>query len=337
MPKNNRNIVSVGLAATMALIPLATQASDDGENWDDWVNQRLQKNVGTSVQKTQPVKVQPQKRVPIREVQTPPKKKDPISQGEMDKVVAPPSRYVGRPFTLDRDAYVKYRRTRYLKHEVEAVVSAVSDKENWDKIANSFEVLKQAWTNGPDRYRAYDAFVTAVGGGTWNKLMAARLMIPVQVILANSHSRYDLSAPLTPEKMEKNFKTAIDYMQKISYECATQNFLRDIDYLNKNPADIPAWRKNAGAYDDVTRASVPYLESLGRQVDADEKQKKQRQLSSQKPSEPEEKGILKKIYDKIMEWANDRKIVKPQNGTVQSVNSKGKKQMKHMSGRGANK
>ena len=43
MPKNNRNIVSVGLAATMALIPLATQASDDGENWDDWVNQRLQK------------------------------------------------------------------------------------------------------------------------------------------------------------------------------------------------------------------------------------------------------------------------------------------------------
>lgn len=59
--------------------------------------------------------------------------------------------------------------------------------------------------------------------------------------------------------------------------------------------------------------------------------------ASQEPSAPKEKGALKRLYDRVMDWANDRKIVKPQNGTVQSVNSKGKKQMKHMSGRGANK
>ena len=319
MPKNNRNIVSVGLAATMALIPLATQASDDGENWDDWVNQRLQKNVGTSVQKTQAVKVQPQKRVPIREVQTPQKKKDPISQEEIDEVIAPPRIRVGAVFRYEDDN--KGSKKEYCKRDKLAVIARASDVENFDNISEAFYNLETAWHSNKDKYQALDVYVNAVYNGRWNDKDVAQLMFPVLVMMGETVERPN--GDLTPKMMKKLFEDTFKRTEKYFFECSVRNMLRDKAYLDKSSASERfAWRKYAGAWDRVSKSNVPYL--LGRA----------RSLSQELPSNGhEDGGVIKKwikgAWDAIKEWTNDRKIVSPPSGAVrQSIKPVGNKGVK---------
>ena len=220
------------------------------------------------------------------------------------------------------------RHVRPEEKNLKSCISPFTNEANYSSVQKHYLVWEAYYLSGDLRqFPAWTSLCHVASQGrnsqqTYNKLLP--LYVQFAMMADTRAAAGDSGKPMTAKQFEKNFRIACqNTLDRPKYGCDFCRRLIDLgdEYYSPNGVN--------GATVDSFRDFAQTSYALSKKLEHDgalnsremseiwKKDCAKRAASKSgsvpnKPSDPNsEKGVLKRMYDAIMNWANDRKIVKP--------------------------
>ena len=224
---------------------------------------------------------------------------------------------------------------------MKSCISPFTNEANYSSVQKHYLVWEAYYLSGDLRqFPAWTSLCHVASQGrnsqqTYNKLLP--LYVQFAMMADTRAAAGDSGKPMTAKQFEKNFRIACqNTLDRPKYCCDFRQKLRDLGDQYYSPNGVSDLTVGSfRAFAQMGHSLTKTLEHNGKNsreiADAWRKDAQKRGLLNSsgsepnKPSDPNsEKGVLKRMYDAIMNWANDRKIVKPNGSDKRPMKPVGK-------------
>ena len=237
------------------------------------------------------------------------------------------------------DSTKKYR-SRPEEKNMKFYISAYTNEANYSSVQKHYLVWEAYYLSGDlHQFPAWTSLCQVASQGrnsqqTYNKLLP--LYVQFAMMADTRAAAGDNGKPMTAKQFERIFRTACqNTLDRPKYCCDFRQKFRDLvdQYYIPNgvkDTEIESFRDFAQMGHSLTKTLEHNGKNSREIADAWRKDAQKRGLLNSSGSEPKkpsasnEKGVLKKMYDRVMNWANDRKIVKPNGSDKRPMKPVGK-------------
>ena len=219
------------------------------------------------------------------------------------------------------------RHVRPEEKNMKFYISAYTNEANYSSVQKHYLAWEAYYLSGDLRqFPAWTSLCHVASQGrnsqqTYNKLLP--LYVQFAMMADTRAAAGESGKPMTAKQFEKNFRIACqNTLDRTKYCCDFRRRLIDLgdEYYSPNGvngATVGSFRAFAQMGHSLTK-TLEHNGKNSREIaeiwkkDCAKRAASRSGSESKKPSDPNsEKGVLKKMYDRVMNWANDRKIVKP--------------------------
>ena len=220
------------------------------------------------------------------------------------------------------------RHVRPEEKNMKFCISAYTNEANYSSVQKHYLAWEAYYLTGDLRqFPAWTSLCHVASQGrnsqqTYNKLLP--LYVQFAMMADTRAAAGESGKPMTAKQFEKNFRIACqNTLDRTKYCCDFRQKLRYLGDQYYSSSGVNGEKMGSfRAYAQTSYALSRKLEHDGAlnskeiseiwKKDCAKRAASRSGSESKKPSDPNsEKGVLKQMYDGIMNWANDRKIVKP--------------------------